>query len=284
MEDIWSDDSGEKYLYRHRSAGIYAIDEILTNYVHLTPLDQLNDLNEGRLNFVEPPGGLSRRDKLAYLNRVATERGAFDFKENLVRNFIHDENAAWNQVEDLFADTHEYGAGQLKEMLSTFNIGICCFSKRPLSPTMMAHYGNNQGVVICYDSEVLRRELSSDILFSVDYVDSPVVLDQYDLFFGQVNNTELVMEKSLKNAVRSKYKDWEYEKEVRLYSVEYAGRELMLPDDAIKGVCLAMNASKQTIRVMFEVCRQQNIPLYRSTHGDGYEYEAQICEGIIYEP
>lgn len=284
MEDIWSDRTGEKYLYRHRPAGVYAIDEILKGYVYLTPLDQLNDLNEGRLNFFKAPEATTREEKLSYINHIAQKHQASKFSKNLLHSFLVDPERAWAQVEQLFSETHDYGVGQLKDALADFNIGICCFSKRSLSPTMMAHYGNNQGIVICYDFNALREALESNVLFPVDYVESPATLDQYDLFFNTHSKADEVLEKSLQSAIRSKYIDWEYEKEVRLYSASYAGRELQLPDGAIKGVCLALNTSGQTARVMLEICNMRNIPLYWSSHGDGYEYEAKLCEGIVYEP
>ena len=172
-------------------------------------------------------------DSLEYL-RVVQSR----FKEHLHIDL------PWDR---LLSDTNRHGSPILAECVQSYLndlVGVVSFGTDPLVPTMWAHYAQNTGIVVGYDTSVLRRfgfelrpvvysELApifrplNDNIIEVDFVDR----EQFETRLREGNpykeGTYPILTssrlasldggwKSLSRLLFVKGSSWSYEKEVRL--------------------------------------------------------------------
>jgi hypothetical protein len=299
MDDIWADTTGEKYLYRHRRSTVEALDELQRSYLYLCPHERLNDLNDCRL-FLEPipsdltkekklecltaffrlngvgskeheviPNDLTKEMNLEYLIALLKRNGRGSKEREAIQNSEKYED--WPHVNNIFDQLTANYREIFENQFKSTQFGVCCFSEKSLNPTMMAHYGDNKGVVFCFDAKKLRRELPEDnVLFKAEYVKTPGQLNILNLFHEKVTDDKV--KDLIDMVIRQKYVDWSYEEEVRLISYIYSDLEVSISKGLIVGVCLGIDASPAAIRVFYRACRELNIPCFKAMPGNHFDY------------
>lgn len=291
--DVFSDTTGEKYLYRYRSGSHFTIDEIINNYVYMTSRNQLNDLNEFKwymdrsnilrlsdsnievkskfiIDSIKKHSGGAKKIALTKFQQDCLKflsLGTVEYK-----NFIHFEYMKlFNLIEDKY-----------NLMLEAENSHrIACFSKKPLNATMMGHYGGNEGVVIAYDAEELKKQFGEESLLTVEYLKTPYGFPLLKAF----SNSEFDMHADIRKGISGrKYTDWEYEQEVRLVlqnnaALKVKSNQVVLLPSAIVAVCMAPKIITQYSRVLVHACDQDKIPVYKAVSSDfTYGFNAKLIE------
>ena len=139
---------------------------------------------------------------------------------------------------------------------------------------MMAHYSNNEGIVIAYHRETVE-EGAGKLFWEVDYVKRPPVIDMIKMAFDVAKSED---KRSGLEYLATKHEDWGYEGEYRMISSDTAPTKYSLPDRAIKGVCLTPKASEATENILVEICSSRDIPVYRAKSTSPYEYTAELLK------
>lgn len=271
--DIWSDTTGEKYLYRYRPDSIFTIDEIQENYIFLSDSSRLNDLNECRYYLNDDYAALDSGKRLQLLLDIVASVGSADesvtAKNNLIAQFAHDEESANRLVKEQLDRYISVGVEEFQEKYKALKYGIICFSKKSMNPTMMAHYSGNSGAVICYDANKVKK-FFGDTLLPVKYEDQPVCLNLTDVIFGQ--HKDCLPLEVLRKIVSQKHTDWKYEDEVRVVSNSQVDVPVSMEAGTIVGVCAAVKASGAFLRVLSGACEKTNSSVYRASLGNDFNY------------
>ena len=292
--DIFSDTTGEKYLYRYRSANHFTIDEILNHYLYMTDRSQLNDLNEFKWRLETGGEGnifdASTEEKISWIVKSIKsyipenrDLGINNFTRECVENISRGKKFYKEYVDKkLFELVLDIYKG-LKEHYDNEVFRIACFTKKPLNATMMGHYGGNEGVIVAYDVQEIRKHLGNFALITVNYDDKPY---SYPLSKSHDPNTPGFYQDIHVGMCATKFKDWAYEEEVRLV---LRNGEKMLKDtqqfvlfpSAVAGVCLAPKIKKQFSNVLFQTCSQRKIPMFKVIEKEetyGFEVSAMDYE------
>ncbi|MDF1640441.1 DUF2971 domain-containing protein [Thalassolituus oleivorans] len=277
-EDIWSDTTGEKYLYRYRPANLFTLHEVMFQRLYFQTRDKLNDPAEMRINFQN----LEKMDlgRKITLYMRALEKGGLNeatLRNELIEKWVKD----WREAQASFisrfdAILNESEAKYRSLTESILKNGICCFSKKPLNPTMLAHYSNNDGVVLAFDRKKMLKSLKIENtgFFNVQYETDQTPIDLKSLIFH-----DLEPESSNKPKIdflAMKYKDWEYESEVRLVSTDKGASSEILDNGVLAGLCFAPKSSETTREIFSKICSDNSIPVFECESINSYHYRAKL--------
>ncbi|MEH6451140.1 MAG: DUF2971 domain-containing protein [Oleispira sp.] len=275
--DMFSDTTGEKYLYRYRPDTVYAIDELLNQYMRFSTKESLNDVFEFTVGMEESFEGLSIQDQNKYV---------YDFLEANKQLHVIDKNAGAGTAEKLKKDpASDHLEGRAPEILNAIegilkdvvaeiekkfqDMAVACFCKKPLNATMMGHYCNNsRGLIISYKRDVLESMFGTkDVLFDVVYADSPYKITPNN-FIDLINRK---YDQQYRNQfLGRKHSDWIYEDEVRAVQDDNdtLNNILKISSECVAGVCLGSNAPDAFKRVVANTCNLHKIPIFESTKKD----------------
>lgn len=291
--DVFSDTTGEKYLYRYRSASHFSIDEIINNYIYMTARNQLNDLNEfkwhmdirDKVELIESSTNVKSTfiiDSIKRLSGNEKEEALLKFQEDCVKKLSlgEEEYEVFIYLECM--ELLRQIEANYDEILRLENSHrIACFSKKPLNATMMGHYGGNEGIVIAYDVVELKKQFGDETLLTVEYLKEPYCFPLLKKF----SNSELDVEFEIRQGINGrKYTDWEYEQEVRLVlkdneALRSKSNQVELLPSAIVGICMAPNIIVQYSNILLHVCKQEKLPIYIATTSDySYGFTAKLFD------
>ena len=106
---------------------------------------------------------------------------------------------------DLINPKHRIAFSKFKKILNLTK-GMICFSATWNNPLLWGHYADrHQGIALGFD---VPDEFLSPVLYTTQ---RPQVI--FNKLLGKINNGSVVVDR----IIRSKYKDWEYEKEHRMF-------------------------------------------------------------------
>lgn len=280
---VFSDTTGKKYLYRYRPDTVYAIDEILNQYVRFSSKESLNDVFEFSFGgfFNSDRSSIEEKNKLLHnifkimsqvdgLEKIVTDETLNNMGSDLSGNHL-DGN------EDILLDIFEQSVqSKVKEMEGYFEkVAISCFCKKPLNATMMGHYSNNsRGLIISYERRKLELSLCEKAdLFDVIYSETPYKMKYVD-FLGLISVEG--GENYRNDLLARKHLDWKYENEVRAIfpNPKKFGNNLDIDSECIAGVCFAPSASDAFKRVVVNICSLASIPVFESVKmKSSYDFE-----------
>lgn len=175
------------YLYKYRADDVYTIKLLCEQRLHFSHPFDFNDPLD-----CHPPcsDSFSEEMILSYvtgkypLNEEAVRRNM-----PLIKAAISDKKMLQPEVDRVFNSTY-----------------LCCLSYNADSPLMWAHYCNNHtGLCLGFDPKIGGSFLRTGMIRKVEYVTERQTLDFTKDLHPQVENI-----------VTQKFKDWEYEDEVRI--------------------------------------------------------------------
>ena len=279
-EDIWSDTTGEKYLYRYRPASVFTVHEVMFQGLYFQTRDKLNDLAEMKVEFRQFDDILiSTEEKISILMQSLEERGhtVRDLRQQWIERFVSSPSEAKdelnNNFEIAFRKAEIEQRDQVEEILKG---GVCCFSTKPLNPTMLAHYSNNDGVVLAFDREKMLSSLDvkDNAVFKVRYESEPIPIDLMSIILKGLH-PEFEQAPSV-DFVAMKHEDWKYESELRLVSMEKNGSFQSLGNGALAGLCFAPKSSETTREIFSKICSDNSIPVFECESINSYHYRAKL--------
>lgn len=130
-------------------------------------------------------------------------------------------------------------------------LGICCFSNTYTSILMWSHYAKyHRG--FCIEFDILADPDLFCVALPVNYVK----------IMPEFLHTEF--KKIISNVIQPKYKDWEYEKEVRIIKpqseIEKNGSQAFsFKPESIRRIIFGCKAQKETIEKYMEVCKKNDL-------------------------
>ena len=200
-------------------------------------------------------------------------------------------------------------------------VGVVSFTTDMLVPTMWAHYARNTGIVVGYDTEILRNmgfELRPMIYSEIAPTFQPSRDDTIRLSFvdhqrieesaregetsegrpiiADVNLVEMSADwKSLSRLLYVKGTSWAYEKEVRLLVDLQQARDTGKPDsngwpikviypppEAIKEICRGANTQDADVARAIEIARGENKSGLLVQHVSSHAFRIQKTVGSYY--
>lgn len=151
---------------------------------------------------------------------------------------------------------------------------VTCFSRRPDSVVMWAHYGREgAGICLGFDEETLVDQFPIVYVGDVEYADEPATIDSelvtYVSTTGKRRHTLRLLEIAHRAAYFRKRTDWRYENERRMVvpsdAVEDRGGVLIgrVAPSALRYIILGPNVNDAVLQTC-EACNQQHgVPLLR---------------------
>lgn len=290
--DVFSDTTGEKYLYRYRPDTVYVIDEILNQYIKFSAKDSLNDVFEFSIGTLSNFELLSVEEQNKYL---------YEFLKVNNKLNILDETLGLGLANKLILNPKvDHLKGQAVSILSIIEDGlnnvakgleeefqkitVACFCRKPLNATMMGHYCNNsKGLMVSYHREGMERAFSGkNDLYDVIYDDNPLRITPSD-FIDMIRGNSPVDYRT--HFLGRKHSDWVYEDEVRVVKEndEESKNIHKVGLDTIAGVCFAFNATSAFKRIISSICLSQSIPVFECyKKGGTYGFEVRPLDGKEY--
>ena len=135
-------------------------------------------------------------------------------REQLAKNIAKRHSLPYNndEVENAVKDDPTIETRLIKAVDDVKNThGICCFSERFSDILMWAHYAD------CHKGICLGFDVTEDPAF-FDYIQNVIYQDTYPLLDLSVVDG---IKKYLNALLKTKYSEWAYEKEVRVYKKEH---------------------------------------------------------------
>lgn len=127
------------------------------------------------------------------------------------------------------------------------NYKICCLSTTYKSYILWAHYANSfKGVA--FELELIQDQNFSKVSYKKDY---PLI--------NLLDNQNLQPKEIAKKILAVKHKDWNYEKEVRIFSK----KEWYFINNSIKKVIVGPRIEEPLLEVLKIICKQKNLPLFK---------------------
>ncbi|HUP80610.1 MAG TPA: DUF2971 domain-containing protein, partial [Pirellula sp.] len=159
-----------------------------------------------------------------YVGKKAAEaalktQGQFSLRFNLPKNY--------NDPYELFLNTDK--PLETREEIAFYECflrelpdeAVTCFSKRPESVVMWAHYcGEGTGICLAIDENDLVNQFEQAFIDDVEYTAVPAMVSAYDVKYActtkKNRHTEQLMRMAMRAAYFRKRADWSYEHERRL--------------------------------------------------------------------
>ena len=133
----------------------------------------------------------------------------------------------YNDPYELFVEPHPPLQSEDERAFYNYFLGrvveapVACFSRRPDSVVMWAHYGQEgRGICLGFDEDALADEFPIAYITDIDYRDGPAAIDSYVVSYayatGKRRHTLRLLEIAHRAAYFTKRLDWQYEHERRL--------------------------------------------------------------------
>ncbi len=249
------------YHYTSQDSAIKILEELT---LKITPPNKLNDpfeiLPSAYKNFTEEK--ITESYKEAY-QIVIKDKYKEELQGNFqgtIENFIHEydlgEEEKIEDLKDLIASR------DFTKFQNNFSevYGLISFSKNENNILMWSHYADqHQGIVIGFDFTKFEKNI-----FKVEYSNERV-----ELTFG-MDKQNVVFKKELINLIRRKAKDWEYEKEYRMFlkleDLEQKGKDYFLRFhiDNIKMIIFGSKISEETKRKIIGIKSLSKVKFFES--------------------
>ena len=226
--------------------------------------------------------------------------------------------------EELLERSNSYGDLRSSTFIQEYlnpRVGVVSFSTDPLVPTMWAHYARNTGIVVGYDTEILRSmgfelrpmiyseiaptyQPSRDDIIRLSFVDRERIEERARQgetsegwpIIANANLAEMNAGwKSLSRLLFVKGMSWEYEKEIRLLVDLEQARDTGKSDDngwpikvidpppeAIKEICRGANTQDIDVARAVEVARGENRRGMLVQHVSSHAFRIQKTVGSYY--
>jgi len=233
------------YLYRYRSVE-RALDEIEKEYIFLSPIS----------SFKDPFDTMFPLDQLFNYNNIAIE----DNKKGDVVNFLNKLSKSLFTILDedidfVFDSDGSSSNGSsyclITKMLRNL-FRVCCFTERHDSFAMWDNYTNgHKGVCIQYDTQKLKQKGIK--CYKVRYSDK--IYDEY----YKDSDENINMLQYIVNCVLTKYKDYSYENEWRVFTNSLTNDYTKSTKGSISKVYLGVNISDGEKNKILELCKTKNI-------------------------
>jgi hypothetical protein len=165
-----------------------------------------------------------------------------EFLKEFVQELRKDKDIWISPTIEMFPEEHiDEINTHLKDFVNLFirkNYGVSCFSTDPRHILMWSHYADShKGICIAFDKDILvdsLKEYNENVKMSkIDYVNNVPVIDI------NIIDNKITLSDEIEKVITSKLKHWDYEKEVRIYSLieEFKNSRIFKFDKkAIKGV------------------------------------------------
>lgn len=151
------------------------------------------------------------------------------------------------------------------------NFRICCFSETKDSILMWSHYANyHKGICISYNFEELQNNFKSKNFFELYYKKhdfNELFPVYYTKNFPKIDASNTL--KTLTQAIFTKYKDWEYEKEWRIlkYNSSFNGKPINDTSTLIKvptpnAIYMGCKINLKDKKELISICEKEKISLY----------------------
>ena len=226
--------------------------------------------------------------------------------------------------EELLERSNSYGDLRSSTFIQEYlnpRVGVVSFSTDPLVPTMWAHYARNTGIVVGYDTEILRSmgfelrpmiyseiaptyQPSRDDIIRLSFVDRERIEERARQgetsegwpIIANANLAEMKAGwKSLSRLLFVKGMSWEYEKEIRLLVDLEQARDTGKSDDngwpikvidpppeAIKEICRGANTQDIDVARAVEIARGENKRGLLVQHVSSHAFRIQKTVGSYY--
>lgn len=275
-----------------------------------------------------PPGSLRATQILALndkmeCNFVTTTGDSENVPESLsfARSRVEEHLGTAISEEELLERAVTFGDMRLSTLVQEFlnpRVGVVSLSTDILVPTMWSHYARNTGVVVGYDSKVLRRlglELRPVHYSEMAPVYEPARDDAIQLHFPDLerleddarsgrefNSTPILVSaelarmgagwKNLSRLLFTKGQSWAYEKEVRLLVDLQEARDtgscnngwpikvIDIPPDAIVEIHGSDSTDVATVRRTTEAARGDNLNGLLVGHLSSYAFRMQRTSDV----
>lgn len=166
---------------------------------------------------------------------------------------------------------------------------VACFSHRPDSIVMWAHYGREgTGICLGFDEDLLVDQFPVAYVGDIEYSDGPATVDSGLVSFafgtGKRRHTLRLLAVAHRAAYFMKRADWRYENERRIIvtpdAVEEYGDALTarITPRALQYIIVGPNVRKPIMRVCMTRARQWNVPILRLRIG-ARTYNPFFAEG-----
>lgn len=131
-------------------------------------------------------------------------------KRRIKKSLIPELNDPWEgRPVDLKTDENSKAFDVILRAAS-LRMGVCSFSRTWSNPLTWSHYADNhRGIVLGFD---VSGPLPEDYLRPVEYLDRPLTLEELKIENGQIEAKDWL------RILTVKYKPWEYEQEIRVFS------------------------------------------------------------------
>ncbi|MFC1490737.1 DUF2971 domain-containing protein [Candidatus Latescibacterota bacterium] len=132
-------------------------------------------------------------------------------------------------------------------------LGIFCLSENYSSILNWSHYSDShRGFCIGFDRDILLDQINKF------YEESKTILSlekvRYSEDFPLINPYTM----DIVDQLRTKSKEWEYEKEYRLILQDGANKLVVLPENAIRRVIVGCKINNENFEIMREIIRKRN--------------------------
>jgi hypothetical protein len=106
---------------------------------------------------------------------------------------------------DLLNKRHRLAVNRFKEDIDRTH-GVLCFFRSYKNPVVWSHYADrHRGVALCF-------EIPDEKVIEIDYTE-----ERPSVNFDEKSEKIINPEKVVEHLIKSKFRDWEYEEEVRMY-------------------------------------------------------------------
>ena len=275
------------------------------NYLRASQLAALNDVMECSVMTLKDPMSDDDMWSKALLEKVASSLGTSLSREELDRR------------RSLYGDARI--STVIQDYLDQF-VGVVSFSTDPLIATMWAHYAQNSGFVVGYNSRVLRTlgvELRKVMYLDLAPFYDPIRDNTIRAHFVNeeerrrdeqegiqppgipilqtVDFIELKRDwRRLAKLLFVKGKSWEYEKEVRLLVDQRETRPLErkdpngisirvldIPTEAIEEVYVGFNTPEEDVKKMIELVERESHD-WKLKHISSHAYSMQVTSTQVF--
>lgn len=171
--------------------------------------------------------------------------------------------------QNAIADFRDKKGDTIRENILS-RVGITCFSEKKHNVLMWAHYAKNH-TGICIDFDVKKLIIYLSQISKLDKAKSGIFLKvQYDevrgnYMYGLDNNVGTLL-----MWLKTKSKDWEYEKELRLTLLNWDATHIPIPVSIIHAIYLGSKITPVNEAEIKNICSMKfpNVPLYKMKLSD----------------
>jgi len=216
----------EKYLYKYRNFNHFTDAILLNSELYFSSPSKFNDPFDCNLSF----------------KKFYTEKNMKNIYMNLFEKFFIHKDEINRKLGPNYINFFKLNEFYYKNLLR--NMGILSLSKTYSNITMWSHYANNhQGLVFCFEPKKDNAFFYSSV--DINYVDE----QSYKVLSLSGDHLE-----EIDFLVSTKYKDWKYEKEVRVVDFNKNGNKKFLPS-SLRYIYFGYRANDINIKKTIQLCQ-----------------------------